>query len=130
MELIVHRGYRAEMHPVTTQDGYILMLHRIPYPKGISSGVTGRPVFIQHGIIGSSADWLIPSSNTSLGKIYQYSFFIFFDIVEYLLGAAFQLADLGYDVWLGNCRGNTYSRSHVSMNPSQSDVYWNFSQVN
>nr|CAI5829899.1 unnamed protein product [Callosobruchus analis] len=39
---------------------------------------------------------------------------------------AFLLADYGYDVWLGNARGNTYSKGHVSI-PVQSPHYWNFS---
>jgi len=26
------------------------------------------------------------------------------------------LAELGYDIWLGNNRGNIYSRNHVSIN--------------
>ena len=67
MEIIISRGYHAEMHPVTTDDGYILMLHRIPYPKARNSGPTGQPVFILHGIPDSSADWVLLPTEKSLG---------------------------------------------------------------
>lgn len=40
--------------------------------------------------------------------------------------SAFLLADRGYDVWLGNARGNVYSRNHVSLSPEDSK-FWDFS---
>eukprot|EP01102_Stenamoeba_stenopodia_P007871 TRINITY_DN2222_c0_g1_i3.p1 TRINITY_DN2222_c0_g1~~TRINITY_DN2222_c0_g1_i3.p1 ORF type:complete len:316 (-),score=87.49 TRINITY_DN2222_c0_g1_i3:110-1057(-) len=36
------------------------------------------------------------------------------------------LADAGYDVWLGNNRGNRYCQKHISLRPSDSK-FWDFS---
>jgi lysosomal acid lipase/cholesteryl ester hydrolase len=38
----------------------------------------------------------------------------------------FVLADSGFDVWLGNVRGNHYSRAHESLSPDHHQ-YWSFS---
>nr|CAD7401254.1 unnamed protein product [Timema cristinae] len=40
--------------------------------------------------------------------------------------SGYALWDAGYDVWLGNSRGNYYSRKHVNMTKSD-PKFWNFS---
>ena len=37
------------------------------------------------------------------------------------------MAKAGYDVWLGNQRGNKYSRQHKYLNPDVDEAYWKFS---
>lgn len=38
----------------------------------------------------------------------------------------FLLADHGYDVWLGNFRGSTYSRNHTQFSDTEKE-FWDFS---
>lgn len=40
--------------------------------------------------------------------------------------AAYIMADAGYDVWLGNARGNRYSRNHTHFSPKDAE-FWDFS---
>lgn len=37
------------------------------------------------------------------------------------------LLDEGYDVWMGNVRGNTFSRNHTVLNPDNDSQFWNYS---
>ena len=61
--MIRAEGYVAETHYVETDDGYVLALHRIPYGKeGRGDSKADRPVvFLQHGLLCSSADWVMAS---------------------------------------------------------------------
>jgi len=104
-EMIADGGYPSETHTVTTEDGYILRIHRIPYARGQEYNLSRPVVFLQHGLLSSSADWVV----TGPGH-----------------GLAFHLADAGYDVWMGNYRGNTYSRNHKDPKLSKKQ-YWTFS---
>ena len=67
-EIIRRNRYPAEIHEVTTEDEYILIMHRIPYsPK--SAAAPNKPVvFLQHGLLGSSFDWVVMGPGKSLGK--------------------------------------------------------------
>lgn len=64
-----------------------------------------KVVFLQHGLMGSSDNWNTNTEDNSL---------------------AYLLSDAGYDVWMGNFRGNIYSRRHVNMT-SQDPQFWRFS---
>ncbi|KAH7692458.1 Triacylglycerol lipase protein [Dioscorea alata] len=100
-------GYKCEEHEVTTKDGYILSIQRIP--QGLSSskieGEKREPVLLMHGLLMDGAIWLINHPNESLGFI---------------------LADKGYDVWIANTRGTWSSRRHTFLSTSHPD-YWEWS---
>ena len=61
--------------------------------------------------------------------MYNFAINVVYTIIYHLLRfTAYMLADLGYDVWLGNARGNTYSRSHVNITADDPE-FWKFTYV-
>lgn len=91
-------GIDVSEHFVTTDDQYILRLFRLSRP--------GAPVvMLQHGILASSWCWLVNTPEKSLG---------------------IALWRLGYDVWLTNSRGNTYSRNHTKYHPLFNEKFWDY----
>ncbi|XP_049269110.1 lipase member J isoform X2 [Rhipicephalus sanguineus] len=111
--LVRSKGYPFETHEVATEDGYLLQMHRIPHGRNGHCGAneTGRPccergpVFVMTGLLADSASMVLDFPKQSLGYV---------------------LADTGYDVWLGNVRGNTYGKKHKHLDV-KSKKFWNFS---
>uniref|UniRef100_A0AAF5PUL0 Lipase n=1 Tax=Wuchereria bancrofti TaxID=6293 RepID=A0AAF5PUL0_WUCBA len=67
VQIILYHGYPVQVFHAHTSDGYILDLHRIPFGKnGYSISRKYRPaIFLQHGLLGSSADWVENYPNES-----------------------------------------------------------------
>ena len=66
-QLITSKGYPCEEYTVQTADGYLLGVQRIPHGRGEQP--SSRPVvFVQHGLLSSSADWLDNLVNESFRK--------------------------------------------------------------
>lgn len=114
-ELCELYGYYCEEHIVQTGDGYLLGVHRLGWKPGEEGtrvnggrdgGVKKKVVYMHHGLMMNSEVWVC--------------------LTERERCLPFQLVERGYDVWLGNNRGNKYSKKSVHTAPSSS-AFWNFS---
>ncbi|KAL7185876.1 hypothetical protein ACSBR2_027770 [Camellia fascicularis] len=103
--MVETHDYVCEEHKVTTRDGYILSMQRIPV--GRSGETQGRrtPVLLQHGLVMDGITWLLSPPDQSLALI---------------------LADNGFDVWISSTRGTNFSRGHLSLSPDD-PAYWDWS---
>ncbi|XP_018331829.1 lipase member J isoform X2 [Agrilus planipennis] len=97
--LITSNGYPLEVYEPITRDGYILKLFRIPQKKPKRG-----TVYLSHPLNGMSNLW-VDKKNHSL---------------------AFMLSNAGYDVWMGNYRGNYHSERHETLTVYDRE-FWKFS---
>ena len=108
-KIVESYGFPLEIHYVTTKDGYKLKLFRIPRGKSNSnifcSDGKKYPILFQHGLLDSSDGWICNSEEKSL---------------------PFILANMGYDVWLANSRGNKHSKEHIKYDINSYE-YWSYS---
>ncbi|KAG5926184.1 hypothetical protein E4U42_003551 [Claviceps africana] len=107
-------GYDAEEHIVQTKDGYLLGVHRLQWRKGeegqkVNSGrdsLKKRVVYLHHGLMMNSEVWVC--------------------LTDAKRCLPFELLERGFDVWLGNNRGNKYSKKAIHSSPA-SVKFWDFS---
>ncbi|CAN3366337.1 sterol esterase Tgl1p [Diutina catenulata] len=104
-DIVAADGYRVRDHVVATKDGYLLVLHKLERRDGASAQPRGV-VYFHHGLLTNSEIWVLGQSPAQT--------------------LAYRLVDQGYHVWLGNNRGNKYSRKHLRWSPSSRE-FWNFS---
>ncbi|EFX01858.1 triglyceride lipase-cholesterol [Grosmannia clavigera kw1407] len=107
-------GYTAEEYVFSTKDGYLLGLHRLAWRRGeedvkVNDGprsVAKRVIYMHHGLLMNSEVWVCATDARRC--------------------LPFMLVERGFDVWLGNNRGNKYSKKSVNCS-ADSSVFWNFS---
>lgn len=95
---LAQAGYPVEEHQVTTSDGYVLLVARIPRPR------SRQATFFVHGVFDTSLCWVCNGVTGS---------------------QAFAAWDAGFDVWLGTTRSNP---PRLHLDPAfQGASYWNYS---
>ena len=104
-QIVKDNGFHFASYDVTTSDGYILTIFRIRTAK-VAQSNEAPVVFFQHGLISSADMWIGHRPE---------------------LAPAFQFAKEGYDVWLGNSRGNSHGRRHTHLNADKdAKEFFNF----
>lgn len=97
-------GYPFQEYQVTTEDGYILTIYRIP-GNGKDPSNLKNPILLSHGLSNSSHCWIVNMCTKAPGFI---------------------LADENIDVWFVNHRGSYLSRQHTKYNAAVDPEYWDF----
>ncbi|CUM66735.1 uncharacterized protein PRCAT00004415001 [Priceomyces carsonii] len=95
-----------EVYKITTEDGYVLPLHRLIDPKEtVLERQNRKPILLQHGLLASSGSYITSGRNS---------------LAYYFLGA-------GFDVWMGNNRACFEPiHTHFTGNLMNSEKYWDW----
>lgn len=106
-EDIERLGYPHETHHVKTKDHFVLTLFRIQSKDTVAHKFPkGKPVILlAHGLDESADIWILNHGESALAVF---------------------LANQGFDVWMLNNRGTTYSRQHAKYSVHQAEL-WDFS---
>lgn len=108
-DLIRKYGYEAEVHKVTTEDGYILEVDRIPADSDENAASQMTPILLLHGVQGNAANWVVNLPSQSPG---------------------FLISDAGFDVWLINTRGVPESNFHNNLTTDDKEFWhWSFDEI-
>ncbi|KAI8331187.1 Alpha/Beta hydrolase protein [Chlamydoabsidia padenii] len=141
--------YNFEQHLVKTRDEYLLCAHRIPSTKSQKHDVpfdkpilTGPEIEILNSLDqfasrdteedGASENGSEDGQNGSNKPVVllYHGFLMSSEIwacnTDEYRNLPLLLASLGYDVWLGNARGNKYSQTHQKLGANDVN-FWNFS---
>lgn len=96
--------YPTESYEIETEDKRILKLFRVQ-AKNTEIKEGKKVIFLQHGLFDSADNWVINGDDNSL---------------------ALFLANKGYDIFIGNTRGNKYSLKTSDPNIKDED-FWDYS---
>jgi lysosomal acid lipase/cholesteryl ester hydrolase len=106
-EMVEFFGYTVEEHIGFTSDGHMLMLFKIP---SRNTSDAKPPILMLHGAMLSSDIWMVHREADSNLPLW--------------------LASLGYDVWLGNRRGNKYCAKHCRFRTLDPNFWdWSMDEV-
>ena len=102
-EIVMQAGYATESYTVTTEDGYIEQMYRIPGRLNeIGHPVKKPAVLMMAGLLCDMKFWIANDAD---------------------LAPPFTLVDNGYDVWFGNNRGSRYGQAHLVWHKNQKE-FW------
>lgn len=95
-----------EEYETTTEDGYILLLHRLIDPNDLEEDRARKPpILLQHGLLSASGAWLAPGRNS----------------------LPYYFINQGFDVWMGNNRCE-FQPKHATLkgNLMHNEEFWDW----